>query len=300
MAEASFENPLIPHAKLRQIYLAMLHARLLEKSLPASRRGRAIAPKPIALGTTGLEASLAAPAALLESGDLISDALTGGTVDFLRGASLEKIFHPSAKPSRRRAAVADGGKASPLSAAATAPDRLWTALGAAQALKAAHELAKQARAKSENAESAPEPQLSTVVAYVRPGEIAPVAWHPILTFASAQILPILFVLLPSPAKPSGTAALASKLGVPGIPVDGTDAIALYRVAQESIVRARMGGGPALMECVPFLLAGTKPKPADALTTLERYLLQRKVATRLWMDKESKAFSRLLAAEKAAS
>jgi TPP-dependent pyruvate/acetoin dehydrogenase alpha subunit len=91
--------------------------------------------------------------------------------------------------------------------------------------------------------------------------------------------------------------------VPGIPVDADDAVALYRVAQESIGRARIGGGAALMECVPFVLdglAGRRNAAPDGIAGLENYLLQRGVATRVWMGREAKSFAKRVAQEKAAS
>ena len=39
-AEVAYENPLIPNAKLRQIYGAMVRARLLGKALAKRRRGK--------------------------------------------------------------------------------------------------------------------------------------------------------------------------------------------------------------------------------------------------------------------
>ena len=96
-ASAAYENPLIPNARLRQIYLAMLRARMLEKALPASRRMRTLpgAGKAYALGNTGLEACLVSTSVDLGPGDLVSDALTGGMVEFLRGAALGKVLNPT-------------------------------------------------------------------------------------------------------------------------------------------------------------------------------------------------------------
>ncbi len=41
---------------------------------------------------------------------------------------------------------------------------------------------------------------------------------------------------------------ATGFGIPGITVDGTDFFAVYEAAGEVIKRARVGGGPALLEC----------------------------------------------------
>src|SRR5271165_5261259 len=99
---AAYENPLIPNARLRQIYLALLKARLLEKALPPSRRSR----------TRGLEASLVGTAIDLLAGDLVSDAVSGGTIDFLRGASLASVLNAASstrRPAKKHAADAHCG-----------------------------------------------------------------------------------------------------------------------------------------------------------------------------------------------
>jgi TPP-dependent pyruvate/acetoin dehydrogenase alpha subunit len=84
-------------------------------------------------------------------------------------------------------------------------------------------------------------------------------WYEALRIAGAGALPILFVHCDqlSPDK-HGRAkeelgAQAESYGFPGIPVDGHDLVALYRVAHESLVRARRGGGPTLIECKPYRL-----------------------------------------------
>ena len=78
-------------------------------------------------------------------------------------------------------------------------------------------------------------------------------------------------------------ALAQRLGVPGIPVEGTDAVGIYRATQESIGRARAGGGAALLECIPFRPAGEPARVApDPLDALENSLLARGAATPAWV------------------
>jgi len=77
-------------------------------------------------------------------------------------------------------------------------------------------------------------------------------------------------------------------------VDADDAVALYRVAQEAIARARIGGGAALMECVPFRVEGSKHQKADAIEELERYMLARGVTTKRWMEREAESCTRRIA------
>jgi TPP-dependent pyruvate/acetoin dehydrogenase alpha subunit len=142
------------------------------------------------------------------------------------------------------------------------------------------------------------------VVYARPSESPAAVWRKVLVFAAEKELPVMFVVLPvgrgGRRRAGGVTKLALACHVPGIPVDADDAVAIYRVAQESIGRVRIGGGPALMECVPFEVHGASKKaPAgDGIAGLESYLLQRKVVTKVWMEREAKTFAKQVAREKA--
>jgi TPP-dependent pyruvate/acetoin dehydrogenase alpha subunit len=60
--------------------------------------------------------------------------------------------------------------------------------------------------------------------------------------------------------------------VPIIPVDGSDVVAVYRVATESIAHARKGNGPTLIDCVAYRLEGQRrAKREDPLGKMETYL-----------------------------
>jgi TPP-dependent pyruvate/acetoin dehydrogenase alpha subunit len=146
-----------------------------------------------------------------------------------------------------------------------------------------------------------------VVVYALVDEVPAALWKKALRFAADQELPVVFVVLPparerggkarAAAKAGGVSALALSCGVPAIVVDADDAVAIYRVAQESIGHARIGGGAALMECVPFVLKGAAGKvrvTQDAIAGLERTMLQRGVAARAWMEREAKAFAKRIA------
>jgi TPP-dependent pyruvate/acetoin dehydrogenase alpha subunit len=284
--ETTFENPLIPNARVRQIYRAMVAMRALAKALPPSKRDG-----------LGVEACLAATSVDLGPGDLVSDALAGPVLEFLRGAPLGAVL---GRDKSKRGAKADCGAAARLPVGLSVADRIWTALGAAAALKATGtQAAVAAKATGETPMDG-----RVVMAYVRPGEVPAALWRKALVFAREQELPLVLVVLP-PAKgdkrrAGGVCTLALECGVPGIPVDADDAVAIYRVAQESIGRARIGGGVALMECVPFVIAGESGGAADGIAGLERYLLERKVATKVWMTREARTFARQVAKEKAAS
>ncbi len=77
-------------------------------------------------------------------------------------------------------------------------------------------------------------------------------WHEAATIAAAERLPIIFVAVSSPgsANSFGTSDArqhAAAYGIPGITVDGGDVVGVWRVAQESIYRARGGAGPTLID-----------------------------------------------------
>jgi acetoin:2,6-dichlorophenolindophenol oxidoreductase subunit alpha len=289
-APAAYENPLIPNARLRQIYSAMLHLRLLGDTLaPAQRRA-----------TRGLEAALVSTVADLAAQDVVSDTLAGPVLELLSTTCFNPVAPSAAQAiasAKRRAMLDDWATPSRLAFAPTTLERIWCALGAAEALKAAWAKSKTYVKGKGGAVRQP----GVVIAYVQPGEAPAALWTRALGFAAQHDLPIVFVVLPparierggGPARPvtlSPVLAIAHRNTVPGIAVDANDPVALYRVAQESITRARAGGGAALIECVPFTLHGARTPPEDALPAMERYLLERGVATRTWMDREARAFS----------
>jgi TPP-dependent pyruvate/acetoin dehydrogenase alpha subunit len=279
--QTAYENPLMPNSKLRQIYLAMVRVRLLDQVLSAGRR------RTSANATAGLEAGLVSPSVDLGPHDVVSDALGSGVVDFLRGATLESVLRPD-KATRKRGFKADCGAAGRLLRPTGIQERIWTGLGAAAALKAL-----RAQEKAET----PAGQSGVAVIYTRLGEVSPGLWREALKFAATHDLPVMFVVLPpvaGRAKAGAVSAVATKHGIPGIAVDASDAVAIYRVAQEAIGRARIGGGAALMECVPFTIEGARngrKVSQDAIAGLEEYMLSRGVTTKAWMEREAKSFAK---------
>jgi TPP-dependent pyruvate/acetoin dehydrogenase alpha subunit len=100
-------------------------------------------------------------------------------------------------------------------------------------------------------------------------------------------------------KRAGVVELSGKTtrwGVPGIPVDAGDAVALYRVAQESLGRTRGGDGPVLIECVDYRAEGkAKTATADPLVSMKEFLLTRKVGTETWLKSAGDRVQRGIAA-----
>jgi len=128
---------------------------------------------------------------------------------------------------------------------------------------------------------------SVVVAFCEK-EIASLdSWHEALKFAGVHRLPILFVVksgAPDEASATGQQAyleqfsfMARDYGIPGIVVDGRDVVAVWRVAQESIHRARNGAGATLIDC-------RTESARDPLEHMEHYMRQRHVWDEEWKTK----------------
>lgn len=281
---APHENPLVPNKKLRQIYTAMAQAQLLDEHitrLQQKAKTRRIA------STFGEEACRVATAIDLKPGDLVSDAHLSATMDLIFGASLTPLL-------RNIAAVISGSQTKDrISTNAVivsrqlpwidgAESRLNMAMGAALALKT-------------------QKQNNIVMAYAYLAELPKRVWKQVLTLAAQLNLPIIFVLLPQ-ADGKGEATNICKdarsAGLPGIPVDANDAVALYRVAQESMGRSRGGDGPVLIECISCRATGQrKNKMSDPILHMKDFLTGRKVCTEDWANHASKAFLKRLTTAK---
>ena len=122
-------------------------------------------------------------------------------------------------------------------------------------------------------------------------------WHEAFRFAGVHKLPVIFVVKSdATGQPlivrhsdifEDVGLMARDYGFPGIIVDGHDAVAVWRVAHESIQRARRGSGPTLIECQM-----QSANPQDPLTHLEHYMKKRG----LWDDAWKRKIARQLNAE----
>lgn len=99
---------------------------------------------------------------------------------------------------------------------------------------------------------------NVVVALADDGLAALGFWHEAARMAARNRLPIVFIVENSAQSHTGVNGAvksdedlrdrAEAYGFPGITVDGNDVVAVFRVTQESIHRARSGAGPTLIEC----------------------------------------------------
>ncbi|WP_263365636.1 thiamine pyrophosphate-dependent enzyme [Edaphobacter bradus] len=276
------ENPLIPNQKLRRIYTAMLEARQLDGHI--AKLQRKLKPSQRFDSTFGQEACRVSTGLELRASDLISEAKPGPVTDLILGAkvsSLLKTFARKRTGARRSTSstTQPEDRAQQLPAIEDPEERLRVVIGAALVLKT-HKRG------------------SVVLAYVRRRELGSSTWKKILTLAAKLELPMIFVVLPGSLDKKSSAqmllsAKASACGVPGIPVDSTDAVALYRVAQEALGRTRGGDGPVLIECLPYRLHGQTTAHHDPLIQISKYLLDRRVCDQAWLDKVGKALQKQL-------
>lgn len=274
------ENPLVPNEKLRRMYRAMAEVRVLDDHITKLQRrmkGRR------RLGSIrGQEACLVSTAIDLGPGDVVSDSQVSVVMDLLAGEKVSSLLTRlarlhSGKKEKRPNILGVFGR---LPWIDDTEERLRMAMGAALSFKALG-------------------RANVVIAYVRGSEITKGAWRKLLGFASRLELPIIFIVLPGGKTKNGAMSLSGRTarwGVPGIPVDAGDAVALYRAAQESLGRTRGGDGPVLLECVEFRAKGKNGSlPVDPLVQLKKFLLGRKVCTEAWLKGAGDDLKRRIAA-----
>jgi len=131
-----------------------------------------------------------------------------------------------------------------------------------------------------------------------------------MAFAATQKLPMACLVessfdsrLELPGHPSGPYVGADPAFYPNIPVDGNDVVAVFRVAQEAIRRAREGHGPAVIECITSRANKTaQPSAKEATATLiaqdplkfmEDYLRRKNLWTDEWSRSLAVTFSKEL-------
>ena len=276
------ENPLVPNEKLRQMYRAMAEARVLDEHV--TKLQKRVKGRRRLDSIRGQEACRVSTAIDLGPGDLVSDSQVGVVMDLIAGEKTGSLLTRvagihSGKKEKRKKAVGVYGR---LPWIDDAVERLRMVMGAALSFKALG-------------------RANVVVAYVRGDEIAKGVWQKLLRFASKLELPIIFVVLPAGKTRNGAMNLSAKTarwGVPGIPVDAGDAVALYRAAQESLGRTRGGDGPVLIECVEFRVKGGKGSlPVDPVLQMKKFLLGGKICTEAWLKGAGDGLRRRIAAAK---
>jgi TPP-dependent pyruvate/acetoin dehydrogenase alpha subunit len=267
------------------MYVAMVEARVLEEHVARlQRRVKGAKGRRRVDSIRGQEACRVSTAIDLGPGDLVSDSQAGVVMDLLAGAKVSSLLRRVAElhsGKKAKGLKLDGASVRMLPWIDDAGERLRMAMGAALSFKALG-------------------RANVVVAYVRHGEVGKGVWRNVLELAGRLELPVIFVVLPA-AKGErrdgmkNVSAKTARWGVPGIPVDAGDAVALYRVAQESLGRTRGGDGPVLIECVAYRTPGSGVDAAgDPLEQMKEFLLGRKVCTKAWLERAGEGLRRRIA------
>ena len=277
------ESPLVPNARLRQIYTMMLDCRLAAGRFAAlAAEGRVAAALQPAVAE---EALLAATAVDLRTGDTLCFAPQDWLAAMLKGVPLAVLARHlfASTGSRPRALREDALR---LCALPSDP-----AKHPAIALEAA--LAHKRRK-------------GTLAIVYTAGCTSLAGWEKVLQAAGSRRLPLLivcrtpFLPLPTAAVPAeGTLeSLAHANGIPQILVDGRDALAVYRVAQEAAGRARRGIGATLIECQSE--GAAQLDAADPIAGMERHLASKGIFSPEWKQEAISAFAQQLDAAFAAA
>ena len=127
-------------------------------------------------------------------------------------------------------------------------------------------------------------------------------WRKAVQLSAARKLPILFVMKNGSVKQESQPAARKKNGAPFaeatvITVDGTDVVAVARVARESLRCARAGYGPTLMECevgaeLESLSSAWGGKPIlDPIRATEERLARQGLWSEAWKREVSESLER---------
>ena len=242
------------HDVLRRLYSSMLKCRMAAERAQRLLGGRQPADYDFDLGREAVVIG-----ATLELGpeDTIAASPRNFTVQVAKGASVKYLLSPKARRNGLQTPAVAKGFAS-ASTASFDPFNLGTGLALAHRF---------------------EKRRSVVVALCADDTAPPDRQHEAMKFAGIHRLPIVYVLKSASTFELGTAKRNSALeklsfmardcGFPAIIVDANDAVAVWRVAQESIHRARNGAGPTLIECETQSSCGNDP-----LAQMEHYMKKR--------------------------
>jgi 2-oxoisovalerate dehydrogenase E1 component alpha subunit len=284
-------NPLIGNAKLKQLYSTMLQCRLLSERAYELRNVKGKV-KPV----FGGEAAVVGAVLDLRRDDWLLPLQNDLLGKFVKGMPLASIFSELQPNETNKTATAHKPVPPQLT---TNPSPFYIIPSAANPaaqlnLASGVALALQAR-KSGN----------VVIAFCSDTSDSGQRWQEALRFAGKHCLPLLVLAHTKTSAKTASAkkakAFASLLSegnpceLPVIPVDANDVVAIYRVAYESIHKARHGGGPTLIQAVsiPHLPngKGSSGEDPDAILKMETYLAAKGLFSPSWKKKLIDNFNR---------
>lgn len=230
--------------RLRKLYSNILKGRMIAEKSPTLRG--------LPYSFQGWEAAAAGLAIHLSPDDLVAPSPWEAVLDSLRGVPLSQIL------STHRTA--------PAGLSMRSATQLAIGSGMAFAAKVQHKFA-------------------VTVALVG-DDVEPQSWREVMRFSSSRKLAIVYCVCGSSDAASSRSldfcADARACDVPGIVVDGNDAVAVYRVAEETVRRARQDLGPSLIEC-------RLERRRDSLAFMENYLRRRNLWSEEWARNQAEDF-----------
>jgi TPP-dependent pyruvate/acetoin dehydrogenase alpha subunit len=284
-------NPLINNDRLKQLYASMLRCRMLAEKASHLRRGKHVGGLTLSVKQ---EAAAVGVVSHLLAGDALATAEGDLIPSFLKGTSLDAIISLLSNPPAEAHTSMNGDADLSLGLIPMVRD-FQTRLNIATGTALAYKMQNNAR----------------VVTAFFTGETESLpGWQQTLKFADDHDLPIVYVILrdlSAEALPTEHAPdTFASLSFPVIPVDGHDVVAVYRVAQESILRARLGSGPTLIEAKTYrsnrrtIDAGRNPGTAspetnDPIQNMEVYLTMKGLFSEAWKRQIMEKFGRELEA-----
>jgi acetoin:2,6-dichlorophenolindophenol oxidoreductase subunit alpha len=274
-------NPLITDARLKQLYSTILRYSVLRQRVRRLRgKSKSTAKYSRSFGE---EAAVVGAAIQLRRDDWLAPAPGDTMAGFLRGAPLAEIISEFLPHAASRDVSTHESKKNPalnvLPPPATIAAQLGVASGVAMAMKAAE-------------------KGNIVLVLCGVARTAGKPWQEALNFAGTHCLPLVVLVqakVPIHAVSTKHYAVSTNLILKGrpcdfpvIPVDAHDAVAMYRVAQESIHKARYGGGPTVIEATTFRRP-ERSRPAnspdlhatDAVARMEDYLTGKGIFSLAW-------------------
>ena len=249
------DHPLLPQARLRELHALMQRCRMLDRKRKAGEPLR--------------EGWLAATALQLEPGDLLCPE---------PGDTVEASLHPS--PASESGAGAGNRAGNEYGNRSGTGSREHTSLEIPSSLRLSFCAGMARGLQAAGARR-------VVLAYGRAGTAEPF-WADALSWAQRDRLPLLVACADvaragrkrqgEVLSSEGVTSLAQETGLPVFPVDAEDPVAVYRVMYEAVLRAREGGGPAVLWGFFSKRSGsTTPRTAQPLPRLEKYLKARAIS-----------------------
>jgi len=266
-------QPVLNNQKLKALYATMLKCRLLAERVQSLQTSA----RKIHHGSHGLEAMLVGAGAHLLPQDCIALEHSSFVASLIKGTPIQAIL-------ARKQAHENGDAEGPLASSAPIAGNTLTL-----SMTAVLELAESMKGSG----------AVTLMCCTRdPGTL--IFQSDAMARAATRKLPMVCLVesrfdsrLELPGQPSGRYVGADPAFYPNIIVDGSDVVAVFRVTQEAVRRARESHGPAVIECITARTSAAKQRAGnetarsigqDPLIFMEQYLRRKN----LWTDEWSRS------------